>query len=182
MALVAVLLAAGLVRGEHMRVLGYGSLFGGIALILRHRIIPPHLAPLVPLALMLGVLGWFFDLYGRFGLYDIFLHTMIPGACAFLAGSALFPDRMRPMPAWAAAAVAAAVGLALAGLWEIAEWLADVVLSAYATEFTDTMTDLAAGAIGSALGAVLWIATPRATSSEHRNVPIRETDPRQSSA
>jgi CheY-like chemotaxis protein len=88
-------------------------------------------------------------------------------------------DRLADVPAPVWLSVAAAVGLTMtcAAAWEIVEWTADrAVGTNFSPSDADTVTDLAAGAIGSAFGAAwaLAVTARRAPTLEAARISVDE--------
>jgi hypothetical protein len=110
-----------------------------------------------------------FDWYRAVGWLDLAVHLVATGLVAALAhltlvrvGVAPPPDAAgsdaspRHRPRLSAGIVTGAVGAALATLWELGEWFGNTVLDdRIQVGCTDTVSDLAAGAVGAAVAGVL---------------------------
>jgi hypothetical protein len=118
----------------------------------------------------MALTGWgeALGLYDRLRWYDDVVHLVVPMLTCQVAYIALarldvVPDPRDETPLkreWGIALTTFALGVAVAGLWEIVEFGSDELLgSELQLSNADTSTDLIAGALGSALGAaglVLW--------------------------
>lgn len=108
--------------------------------------------------------GWaaLLDLYERIDWLDLVVHGLVTGLVGALA--ALVVHRLPVLSgqlspgarALALGAVAVTTAVALAGLWEVGEWLGHTFLdSRIQVGYTDTVTDLLAGCVGAAAAAAL---------------------------
>ncbi len=109
------------------------------------------------------------DWYRALGWLDLAVHLVATGLIAALAhltlvrlGVAPPPDAaaadrsQRHRPRLGAGVVTSAVGVALATLWELGEWFGNTVLDdRIQVGYTDTVSDLAAGAVGAVVAGVL---------------------------
>lgn len=107
------------------------------------------------------------DWYRAVGWLDLAVHLVATGLIAALAHLTLVRLGVAPPPVAVADAsphrprrcagvVTGAVGVALATLWELGEWFGNAVLDdRIQVGRTDTVSDLAAGAVGAALAGVL---------------------------
>lgn len=109
-------------------------------------------------AVVLNIAGYALGLY-RWVLFDEVVHAftsfaLVLLAAVYLYGVVLTGARTNPVTF---VAVAACIGLALGGLWEVAEWLFDLVAPGDVIKGKpDTMGDLVVDAVGS-IGAG-WVA------------------------
>lgn len=110
--------------------------------------------------------GWaaLLDYYERVGWLDLVVHGVVTGLIGVVIAlvvhrlGVLNPSCSAPTRAGVLAVVAATAAIALAGLWEIGEWLGHTFLDdAIQVGYTDTITDMAAGCVG-ALGAAVLVA------------------------
>ena len=116
------------------------------------------------------------DLYQAVGWLDLVMHLVVTGLIAAVAhlllarrtGAVLDPTTAVGGPQrWGAVLVTGSLGLALSVLWEIGEYLGhtyvdDTIYVGYA----DTVGDLVAGGIGSAV-AGWWLTASRARARPH---------------
>jgi hypothetical protein len=151
--------------------LAYGAVAGALfALVLGGTVIPRALAAPAVLdasyCLVILFAGWAAELdwYLRVGWLDVVVHAAATGLVA--AGVHLFLVRTGALPAIddatlshprvGAAVTTTAVGVALAVLWEFGEWFGHTYLdSRIQVGYTDTIGDLAAGALGALVAGVL---------------------------
>lgn len=110
--------------------------------------------------------GWaaLLDYYEQIGWLDLVVHGAVTGLIGVLV--ALVVHRLRVLnPTYSChqraamlAMVAATAAIALAGMWEIGEWLGHTHLDdEIQVGYTDTITDMVAGCVGAA-GAALLVA------------------------
>lgn len=108
-------------------------------------------------AAVLNALGWAFDLFHKFGSYDVLAHgytifaiTLTAGFLAYSSPQVRF-DRI----GWLFVTSIFCFGLALGGLWEIVEWVFGVVGG-----IDDTIADLTMDAVGAGAAGLLsgWFA------------------------
>jgi hypothetical protein len=162
-------------KGMRLRAIGYagGLLVTPIAWRLRGRTEPyPRaldLAITIPLLVDAG--GNATGMYRRAHMDDL-IH-FVDGALVSSVVGALATPRVRT--SWEAAGVGALAGGALAGLWEIGEWIG-LKLGAKGMDlsYDDTMVDLVETMSGALLGAA---ATLLRHPSRLRQVPGRASDP-----
>lgn len=123
-------------------------------------------------------LGVAFNLYRTLPYYDKFLHLINPVALAFycIIFLQVLTDSRRPLvSSLALAVIAALVILGTSAIWEILEYLSDVVVGSETqgtptmSPLDDTMWDLLLGLLGSLMGAVAgglsWTRGAHATES-----------------
>jgi len=100
------------------------------------------------------------DLYRRIAWWDLLIHFACTGVLALLAYVALCRARVVPVPrtapGWAVVMLTTSLGLSLSALWEIVEWFAHTYVSEEIyVGYVDTIGDMAAGAGGAVVAAVL---------------------------
>jgi hypothetical protein len=162
-------------KAMRLRAIGYagGLLVAPVAWRLRGRRepYPRELDLAVTLPLLVDAGGNAIGIYQR-AHFDDLIHFSDGALVASVVGALATP---RVRTSWEAAGIAAAVGGALAGLWEIGEW---VGMKAGATgmdlSYDDAMTDLIETMAGATLGAVVTLLRH---PSRLRNVPGRGGDP-----
>ena len=144
-------------------------LVSGVAVTVARIVNLPRVYDLA-LVVAMALTGWgeALGLYDRLRWYDDLVHLLVPMltcqvAYVGLARLDVVPDPRDDTSArhvWGIAITTFALGVAVAGLWEILEFASDGLLgSELQLSNADTSTDLIAGALGSALGAaglVLW--------------------------
>jgi hypothetical protein len=127
--------------------------------------------------------GWgeALGLYDAYGWYDRVVHFWVPALGApvvyiALARAEVLPDPRAPsrgLRRYAGiATVTFALGLAIGALWEIVEWGSDGMLGSNLSEGNDdTVGDLIADTLGSALGAAQLVAWTRYGWGSVRRIP-----------
>lgn len=102
------------------------------------------------------------DMYERVGWLDLVVHGLVTGLVGALAALVVhrlpvLSERLsRGARALALGAVAVTTAIALAGLWEVGEWLGHTFLDdQIQVGYTDTVTDLLAGCVGAVAAAAL---------------------------
>jgi len=136
-----------------------------------------------PLFLFLFVLGlganaagyaWHF--FKTVGPYDELVHGFTIFAITLALGIAVFrrvAPTFRDHPALFVVAVAS-FGIAVGALWEVAEWLLDLIPGlTILNGYTDTITDLIMDAIGASLAALLSLAVLDVRPRPPRDAPPR---------
>jgi hypothetical protein len=125
----------------------------------------------VTLPLLVDAGGNAIGIYQR-AHFDDLIHFADGALLASVVGALATP---RVKTSWEAAGVAAAVGGAVAGMWEIGEWVAmKAGAQGMNLSYDDAMTDLVETMAGAALGAVVTLLRH---PSRLRNVPGRRGDP-----
>ena len=128
------------------------------------------------LAAWSAVLDW----YVRFGSLDIVMHVLTGGLTAYFAQDVLVRWRVLPPPqdpvvrrAHAGVVVTTtAVGTTLGLLWEIGEWFGHTYLDhRIQVGYTDTLSDLAADAVGALAAGVVVAVASRAGSAPGPGAP-----------
>jgi hypothetical protein len=163
--------------GKAMRVRAIGYAGGLLLIPLAWRIrgrpdpYPRELDMAVTLPLLVDAGGNAIGLYQRAHMDDL-IHFADGATLASVAGALATP---RVRTSWEAAGVAALVGMAAAGVWELAEWIG-LKLGARGMDLTyeDTMTDMAETMSGAMLGAVITLLRH---PSRLRRVPGPASDP-----
>jgi hypothetical protein len=162
-------------KAMRVRAIGYagGLLLVPLAWRLRGRPepYPRELDMAITLPLLVDAGGNAIGLYQRAHMDDL-IHFADGATLASVAGALATP---RVRTSWEAAGVAAVVGMAAAGVWEIAEWIG-LKFGARGMELTyeDTMTDLAETMSGAILGAAITLLRH---PSRLRKVPGPASDP-----
>ena len=162
-------------KAMRVRAIGYaaGLLLVPLAWRLRGRPepYPRELDMAITLPLLVDAGGNAIGLYQRAHMDDL-IHFADGATLASVAGALATP---RVRTSWEAAGVAALVGMAAAGVWEIAEWIG-LKLGARGMDLTyeDTMTDLAETMSGAILGAAITLLRH---PSRLRKVPGPANDP-----
>jgi hypothetical protein len=128
----------------------------------------------VAFCVTLLVAGWSstLDLYTTVPGWDLLIHFIANGviaAVAFLLYTAVSPAgrslAARGMSRGDAVLLTTTFGLALAGIWEMAEWAGHTYIdSTIFVEYTDTIGDMVAGGLGSVLAGLFFrfLASPPA--------------------
>ena len=163
--------------GKAMRVRALGYAGGLLAVPFLWRLrgrpqpYPRELDMAVTLPLLVDAGGNAIGIYQRAHVDDL-IHFADGATLASVVGALATP---RTRTSWEAAGVAAAAGMAAAGVWEIAEWIG-LKLGARGMDldYDDTMTDLAETMSGALLGAVITLLRH---PSRLRRVPGRGADP-----
>jgi hypothetical protein len=162
-------------KGMRLRAIGYagGLLVAPVAWRLRGRRepYPRELDLAVTLPLLVDAGGNAIGIYRRAHVDDL-IH-FADGALVSSVVGALATPRVRT--SWEAAGVGAAAGAAMAGMWEVGEWIG-LKLGAEGMDLTydDTMTDLVETMAGAALGGLITLLRH---PSRLRRVPGRPDDP-----
>ena len=162
-------------KAMRVRAIGYASglLLVPLAWRLRGRPqpYPRELDMAITLPLLVDAGGNAVGLYQRAHMDDL-IHFADGATLASVAGALATP---RVRTSWEAAGVAASVGMAAAGVWELAEWIG-LKLGARGMDLTydDTMTDLAETMSGALLGAAITLLRH---PSRLRRVPGPAPDP-----
>jgi hypothetical protein len=145
-------------KGMRLRAIGYagGLLLTPVAWRMRGRRdpYPRELDLAVTLPLLVDAGGNAIGIYRRAHVDDL-IHFADGALVASVAGALATP---RVRTSWEAAGVGALAGAALAGVWELGEWIG-LKLGAKGMDLTydDTMTDLAETMAGAALGAAVTL-------------------------
>ena len=162
-------------KAMRVRALGYAGGLLAVPLVWRLRgrpePYPRELDMAITLPLLVDAGGNAIGIYQRANVDDL-IHFADGATLASVVGAIATP---RTRTSWEAAAVAAAAGMAAAGVWEIGEWLG-LKLGARGMDlsYDDTMTDLAETMAGALLGAVITLLRH---PSRLRRVPGRGADP-----
>jgi hypothetical protein len=162
-------------KGMRIRAIGYagGLLLAPVAWRIRGRRdpYPRELDLAVTLPLLVDAGGNAIGIYRRAHVDDL-IH-FADGALVSAVAGALATPRVRT--SWEAAGVGALAGGALAGVWELGEWVG-MKLGARGMDlsYDDTMTDLAETMAGAVLGALVTLLRH---PSRLRQVPGRPGDP-----
>jgi hypothetical protein len=77
---------------------------------------------LLILLALVNVAGYGLDLYQRFGWFDRVLHATTIFAITLWLGLFVCPRAFRPGHAVLVVLLVASLGLAIGGIWEVAEW------------------------------------------------------------
>ena len=162
-------------KGMRLRAIGYagGMLVAPVAWRLRGRQdpYPRELDLAVTLPLLLDAGGNAIGIYRRAHVDDL-VH-FADGALVSSVVGALATPRVRT--SWEAAGIGAAAGAALAGVWEVGEWIGlKVGAKGMDLSYDDTMTDIIETIAGAALGGVVTLLRH---PSRLRRVPGRPDDP-----
>ena len=145
-------------KGMRLRAIGYtgGLLLTPVAWRVRgrRRPYPRELDLAVTLPLLVDAGGNAIGIYRRAHVDDL-IHFADGALVASIAGALATP---RVRTSWEAAGVGALAGAALAGVWELGEWIG-LKLGAKGMDlsYDDTMTDLAETMAGAALGAAVTL-------------------------
>ena len=143
-----------------------GTAFPLFALILLGQFLPRYLALPSSLDITIGVVllaaGWSnpLDLYRMIPSWDLVMHFAANGLVAVVAyllfvrlalSGARLPDALRlRLPIVAGILLTTTFGMAAGVVWEIGEWFGHTFIdTSIVVEYTDTIGDLAAGALGS---------------------------------
>ena len=162
-------------KGMRIRAVGYaaGMLVVPLAWRVRGRTEPyPRALDLaVTLPLLVDAGGNAIGIYQRAHVDDV-IHFADGALVASVAGALATP---RVRTSWEAAGAATSIGIAAAGLWEIAEWIG-LKLGARGMNLTydDTMTDMLETSAGAVLGGLVTLLRH---PSRLRRVPGRADDP-----
>jgi hypothetical protein len=162
-------------KGMRLRAIGYaaGLLVAPVAWRMRGRRepYPRELDLAVTLPLLVDAGGNAIGIYRRAHVDDL-IH-FADGALVSSVVGALATPRVRT--SWEAAGAGAAAGAAMAGVWEVGEWIG-LKLGAKGMDlsYDDTMTDLIETMAGAALGGVITLLRH---PSRLRRVPGRSGDP-----
>ncbi len=162
-------------KGMRVRAIGYAGAMLVVPLAWRVRgrpePYPRELDLAVTLPLLVDAAGNAMGIYQRAHVDDV-IHFADGALVASVAGALATP---RVRTSWEAAAAATTIGMAAAGLWEIAEWIG-LKLGARGMDLTyeDTMTDLLETSAGAVLGGVVTLLRH---PTRLRRVPGRPDDP-----
>ena len=162
-------------KGMRLRAIGYagGLLLAPLAWRIRGRRdrYPRELDLAITLPLLVDAGGNAIGLYRRAHMDDL-IHFADGALVSGVVGALATPRVRTP---WEAAAAGTAAGAALAGLWEIGEWIG-MKLGAKGMDlsYDDTITDLIETMAGAALGGVVTLLRH---PSRLRRVPGRSGDP-----
>ena len=119
----------------------------------------PVLAALALLALLGAAWASLLTLYETTPWLDLVVHTVVVGLLAAVATQALLRHHVlaRPSRWWVAVGCAVTVGLALASIWEMLEWIGHTHIDPrIGVGYDDTISDIATGGAGALLaGGVL---------------------------
>ena len=143
-----------------------GTAFPLFALILLGQFLPRYLALPSPLDITIGLVllaaGWSnpLDLYRMIPSWDLVMHFAANGLVAVVAyvlfvrlalSGARLSDALRlRLPIVAGILLTTTFGMAAGVVWEIGEWFGHTFIdTSIVVEYTDTIGDLAAGALGS---------------------------------
>ncbi len=158
--------------------LGWGGLgFALFWLVLGATMVPRALGSPTPLdvaycgALLIGAWAAQLDWYLAVGWLDVLAHAAVTGLVAAVGYDALVRLGVLPrrMPRAGTAVVTAALGTALAVLWELGEWFGHAVVDdRIQVGYLDTLGDLAAGLAGAVLAGVLLARGALGRAGEHR--------------
>ena len=164
-------------RGKAMRLRAIGYAGGLLAAPVFWRLggrrerYPRELDLAVTLPLLVDAGGNAIGIYRRAHIDDL-IHFADGALLASVVGALATP---RVRTSWEAAGVAAAAGGAIAGLWEIGEWVAmKAGAQGMNLSYDDAMTDLTETMAGAVLGAAVTLLRH---PSRLRNVPGRHADP-----
>jgi hypothetical protein len=162
-------------KGMRLRAIGYagGMLVAPVAWRLRGRRdpYPRELDLAVTLPLLLDAGGNAIGIYRRAHVDDL-VHFADGALVSSVVGALATP---RVKTSWEAAGIGAAAGAALAGVWEVGEWIG-LKLGARGMDlsYDDTMADIIETMAGAALGGVVTLLRH---PSRLRQVPGRRDDP-----
>ncbi len=145
-------------KGMRLRAIGYagGLLLTPVAWRMRGRRdpYPRELDLAVTLPLLVDAGGNAMGIYRRAHVDDL-IHFADGALVASVAGALATP---RVRTSWEAAGVGALAGAALAGVWELGEWVGlKLGAKGMNLSYDDTMTDLAETMAGAALGAAVTL-------------------------
>lgn len=162
-------------KGMRLRAIGYagGLLLTPVAWRMRGRRdpYPRELDLAVTLPLLVDAGGNAIGIYRRAHVDDL-IHFADGALVASVAGALATP---RVRTSWEAAGVGALAGAALAGIWELGEWVGlKLGAKGMNLSYDDTMTDLAETMAGAALGAAVTLLRH---PSRLRRVPGVGSDP-----
>jgi hypothetical protein len=156
-------------------------LVGGVALLVARAVNLPRLYDLgFTVAMVLTGFGEALGLYDAWKGYDNVVHFLTPAMCSQVAYIGLARLEVLPDPRDDASTphyvgifiVTFALGVAIGGLWEIAEWSSDNTIgSSLQLGNDDTVGDLIADSLGSAAGAAALVAWTRYGWGSVRRIP-----------
>ncbi|WP_144720535.1 hypothetical protein [Agrococcus jejuensis] len=100
------------------------------------------------------------DVYTSIAWWDVAVHVVCTGVVAVVALVVLARAGVvaspRASPTWVPIVVATTVGLALAAVWEVTEWVGHTLVdSQIFVAYDDTIGDIVAGGVGALLGGVV---------------------------
>jgi hypothetical protein len=156
-------------------------LVAGAALLVARAVNLPRLYDLgFTVAMLLTGFGEALGLYDAWKPYDNVVHFLAPALCSQVAYIGLARLEVLPDPRDDASTphyvgifvVTFALGVAIGGLWEIAEWSSDNLLGSHLQLGNDdTVGDLIADTLGSAAGAAALVAWTRYGWGSVRRIP-----------
>lgn len=118
----------------------------------------PSLAAATLLALLASAWASLLELYESIAWLDLAAHTVVVALLAAVVTQALLHHRVLATPArrWVTIGCAVAVGLALACVWEMLEWVGHTYIdTAIGVGYDDTISDLATGGAGALIAGTL---------------------------
>jgi hypothetical protein len=116
-------------------------------------------------AAVFNALGWAFNLFAKFGAYDVLAHGYTIFAITLSAGFLVYSSSQVHFEriGWLFLLSIFCFGMALGGLWEIVEWLFGVI-----GPIDDTVGDLTMDAAGAFAAGVLSAWTARRGTTRQR--------------
>lgn len=116
------------------------------------------------LAIVVNLAGYIFNLYDQFWWFDEFLHFYTPLVLTLALALRLYDNGLAEIREhkFVLALMVACVGVAVATLWEIAEWGYDQLVEANSIlGKTDTIVDLILGTAGAAVAGAIIVRMTR---------------------
>ena len=143
-----------------------------LRLVWRDRPYPWRVDALLALPFALDSAGNVLNLYHSWRLYDTMNHCF---SWFDLAALASMTPAVRSLPTWARTAMTLGAGAFGAILWELGEFAAFLHSSYSRTSYSDTLTDLTAGLVGSAGAAAFVLLVIRRSGPEELAAAVVQT-------
>lgn len=126
--------------------------------------------------LLLAAWSSVWQLYERWGVWDLVVHLLATAVLAHLAGVLLARRPSVRLGRWPYVVVVTALGTSLAVVWEYLELLGNALVDPTVNVgYTDTVSDIAAGNVGALLAGILGASAAVADPARARRV--EEDDP-----
>jgi VanZ family protein len=130
------------------------------AYLLRSDRLPNVFDGLAALAALLDAMGFVFDYYQRVPLYDEVAHAITIFSFTLAFFYLVYREEV-PRRHWVMAVAVFTSGVALASLWEIAEWTTGRILDTEVVfGLDDAITDLMANSVGALAAAIVALRVP----------------------